>query len=184
MGAFGGLKHVDSINFKKKYYHAFQFEQSFWSQILLKICVLMYNLLRKSTSKKIQSKSWPVWLVDCSCGLLIAFEHYTSKNVTCNDLSITLLVPCILFVSDEWRCTQPGLLQTMRPKNFMSCNWALTRADRSFDTQRLCFSPSSIECQQRSLITPLIYRLIRLWRNANEPSSAMPCLPYIKVITM
>ena len=183
MGAFGGLKHVDSINFKEKYYHAFQFEQSFWSQILLKICVLFGTIYWvkakvKNTKQVLTSLAGrlQLWAVDCVWAL------YQQK---CHLQWFVNYPPCSLYiVSDEWRCTQPGLLQTMRPKNFMSCNWALTRADRSFDTQRLCFFPSSIECQQRSLITPLIYRLIRLWRNANEPPSAMSCLPYIKVITM
>ena len=105
-----------------------------------------------------QSKSWPVWLVDCSCRLWIAFEHYTSKNVTCNDLSITLLVPCILCLMNGgarnlafykqwdqktlWAVIEPSQEQT----GLLTLNGSAS-------------PPLSIECQQRSLITPLIYRL-------------------------
>ena len=72
MGAFGGLKHVDSINFKEKYYHAFHFEQLFWSEILLKICVLFGTIYCvkakvKNTKQVLTSLAGrlQLWAVDC-----------------------------------------------------------------------------------------------------------------------
>ena len=182
MGAFGGLKHVDSINFKEKYYHAFQFEQLFWSHILPKICVLFSTIYCVKAPVKNTKQVLTSLAGRLQHGLWIAFEHYTSKNVTCNDLSITLLVPCIL-------CLMNGGARNLAfyKQWDQKTLWAViepSQEQTGLLTLNGSASPSSIECQQRSLITPLIYRLIRLWRNANEPSSTMPCLPYIKVITM
>ena len=99
MGAFGGLKHVDSINFKEKYYHAFQFEQLFWSHILLKICILFSTIycVKAPYKASLDQFGWSIAAV--GCGLRLSTIPAKMSPAMICQLPSLFLVYCVWWMA-------------------------------------------------------------------------------------